>query len=168
MIFMSQSGLTDATREHEWDSWYFEHLSIMRTVAGFDSAQRFKLLEGDNSPSLAMYSVASPEVFRDPRYLNVRGMGEWIPLIDQRHYRRNLFAGVDHAPYVGDSQLLLVADRNEPDPDLDGATWTWLEAVAIDRSTPWRGIALADRGAVPDLRGKRVDVYCPVSDPTPK
>ena len=47
-----------------------------------------------------MYSVASPNVFDDPYYQSVRGMGEWLTLIDRRYYRRNLFAGAERAPWA--------------------------------------------------------------------
>jgi hypothetical protein len=144
MIFMSQSGLTEPQREAEWDGWYLSHLEIMASVPGISSAQRFKTSSPGHSPSLAMYSVASPAVFQDAYYLGVRGMGEWIALIDKRYYRRNLFDGLEHAPAVADDRVLLVADRAEPDVRLAGADWTWLECVAIDRSTPYRGIAVVD------------------------
>src|SRR5712672_563774 len=98
MIFMSQSGITHAGRESEWDRWYVQHLEIMASVPGITSAQRFKTSMPGHSPSLAMYSVASPELFQDPYYLSVRGMGEWLTLIDKKYYRRNLFAGLAHAP----------------------------------------------------------------------
>ena len=87
MIFMSQSGLMEASQETAWDRWYLGHLQVMLTVNGIDSAQRFKLIEGNNSPVLAIYTIASPEVFQDATYLSVRGMGEWLPLIDRRQSR---------------------------------------------------------------------------------
>ena len=103
MIFMSQSGLSDPAREKEWDAWYVEHLRIMLTVPGIASAQRFKTDSPGYSPSLAMYTIASAEVFRDPYYLKVRGMGEWLPLVLKQHYHRNLFEGLDAAPEVAAS-----------------------------------------------------------------
>ena len=59
-------------------------------------------------------------------------MGEWLPLIDWRHYRRNLFAGRG-AANVPQTHVLLIADRDQPEPRLAGIAWTWLEAVALDR-----------------------------------
>src|SRR5215213_9996974 len=100
MIFMSQSGITDDARERDWDRWYLEHLEIMVSVPGIASAQRFKTSAEGHPPSLAMYSVASPNVFNDPYYLSVRGMGEWLPLIDRAQYKRNLFEGLARAPEV--------------------------------------------------------------------
>ena len=148
MIFMSQSGLTDPAREADWDAWYIGHLRAMATVAGVESAQRFKTAAPAYSPSLAMYSMRSAEVFDDPHYLGIRGLGEFLPLIDRRHYHRNLFAGLDLAPAVAPGQVLLVRDALAP-RELPGIELTWLEAVAVDRSTRFRGIAVvpADQAA---------------------
>lgn len=163
MIFMSQSGITDAAQQAAWDQWYLTHLQIMLTVNGIDSAQRFMLIQGQNSPSLALYTVASAEVFQDAYYLSIRGMGEWLALIDRRYYHRNLFAGLDVAPDVPETSLLLVADREQPEPMLAGITSTWLEAVALDRTPPYRGIAVVSRADAARL--PRVDIasYRPVT-----
>jgi len=160
MIFNSQSGITDRSREADWAQWYFEHLRIMATVPGVFSAQRFTTTHPAYSPSLAMYGVASAEVFKGEYYLSVRGMGEWLPLIDKRWYKRNLFDGLDAAPMVHDDQVLLVADREAPDAAL--AAFTWLKVAGIDRSTPYRGMAVASADAVPALPAD-VAVYRPAS-----
>ena len=144
MIFMSQSGITDPARESEWDAWSIGHLKLMASVPGIGSAQRFKTTTPGYSPSLAMYSVRSAAVFQDPYYLSVRGMGEWLPLIERRYYQRNLFDRRELAPNVNESEVLLVLDRDEPDRGRTDAAWTWLECVGIDCSTRWRGIAVTD------------------------
>lgn len=144
MIFMSQTGITDGARESDWDRWYVDHLQIMVTVPGVTSAQRFKTATRGFPRSLALYSIAHADVFSDPYYQSIRGMGEWLQLIDRHYYRRNLFDGLDRAPAVGDSQVLLIADREHPEPELAGIEWAWLECVGIDRSTPYRGVAVAE------------------------
>lgn len=163
MIFMSQSGLLDASRERDWDAWYVEHLRIMATVPGIASAQRFKTASPGYSPSLAMYSVASAAVFEDPYYLSVRGMGEWLTLIDRRHYKRNLFDGLDRAPEVTDGSVLVVADRPQPREGPAGIEFTWLACAGIDRSTPYRGIAVVKHAAADALSAADVGVYRPVT-----
>jgi hypothetical protein len=130
---MSQSGLIDPARETDWDHWYLEHLRIMVSVSGVDSAQRFKTQSHGCSPSLAMYSVTSPDVFQDPYYLSVRGMGEFLPLIDRRWYQRNLFAGLERAPAVIHGQALLLFDATKP-AAYPGVEFHWLEAAALDKS----------------------------------
>lgn len=147
MIFMSQSGLIDAGRSADWDRWYIDHLRIMLSVPGVNSTQRFKCATPGHPPSLAMYSIVSGEVFQDPYYLSVRGMGEWLTLIDRQWYRRNLFDGLAVAPRVGWNEALLVCDSASPRSAPQGVSVQWLQCVGIDRSTPYRGIAVVAAGA---------------------
>ena len=163
MIFMSQSGLSDPGREQEWDAWYIEHLRIMKTVPGISSAQRFKTESRGYSPSLAMYTIASAAVFQDPYYQSVRGMGDWLPLIQKQHYHRNLFERLDQAPDVPEDCVLIVADRDSP-ADVPGVAFTWLKCAGIDYSTPYRGIAVV-KGDLAGTSAARdsVAVYRPVT-----
>ena len=162
MIFNSQSGLLDNSRAADWDVWYLEHLRLMASVPGISSAQRFKTDTPGSSPSLAMYSVASAEVFKDPYYQSVRGLGEFLPLIDKRWYRRNLFEGLDFAPVVASDQVMLVADREKPEGAIGGIQFTWLKCIGIDRSTPYRGRAVVAANKIPALDDS-VAVYRPAS-----
>jgi hypothetical protein len=167
MIFMSQSGLADLTREKEWDAWYVDHLRIMLTVPGISSAQRFKSRTPGYPLSLAMYTIASAAVFQDPYYQRVRGMGEWLPLIEKRHYRRNLFEGLDAAPDVAEGHVLIIADRDRP-ADPAGVTLAWLKAVGLDCSTPYRGIAVvASAGAEAMAASGGVAIYRPATARNP-
>lgn len=165
MIFTSQSGITDASRGADWDDWYVGHLEAMAAVPGIGSAQRFAALDDGPPPSLAMYSIEAPDVFDSAIYLQTRGMGPWKSLIDARHYKRNLFEGLDTAPAVASDAILLVADRPAAEPTLPALTW--LRAVGLDRSTPFRAIAvLADQAAARRLAatiGRPAALYRPVT-----
>ena len=163
MIFMSQSGLTDPTRESDWDAWYIEHLRVMASVEGVASAQRFKTASPGYPPSTAMYSMRSAAVFQDPYYLSIRGLGEFLPLIDRSQYRRNLFAGLDRAPAVAPDEVMLMWDAAEP-RQASGIEFEWLEAVAVDKSTPYRGIAVVPaQGAAALSEGLGIACYRPVT-----
>lgn len=159
---MSQSGITDPARAAEWDAWYVEHLRIMLTVPGIGSAQRFKTVTAGYPPSLAMYSIVSADVFQDPYYQSVRGMGEWLPLVEKKHYCRNLFEGLETAPDVPEDCLLLLADRAAPESGIAGVAFSWLKAVGLDRSTPYRGIAVV-RDAVGLGTGGAFGIYRPAT-----
>ena len=162
MIFMSQSGLLDRTREAEWDEWYVEHLRIMETVDGIRSARRYKSDSQGYPPSLAMYSVDSSAVFDDPYYQKIRGMGEWLPLIDRAFYRRNLFEGMIAPPEVPADHALWLVDQETPDLVLDDIGFTWLRSVGLDRSTAYRGIAVVPAVADESLaHGAGVAIYKP-------
>ncbi|HEX5318592.1 MAG TPA: hypothetical protein VFW46_05515, partial [Stellaceae bacterium] len=160
MIFTSESGLADPAGIPAWDEWYLGHLAAMAACPGISSAQRFRALDPGPPPSLAMYSVASPAVFDGELYQKSRGMGPFVPLIDRRHYRRNLFVGLEFAPAVAADAILAVLDRDRPDPSLSGVTW--LEAVGLDRSSAYRGLAvLPDRDAARGWAG--VALYAPMT-----
>lgn len=162
MIFMSQSGLTDPDREGAWDVWYLEHLRLMVTVDDVESAQRFKTSTPGYSPSLAMYSMQSADVFQDPYYLSIRGLGEFLPIIDKRHYRRNLFAGLDIAPAVAVDEAMLIWDAEVPQ-EKQGVDFVWLQAVAVDKSTPYRGIAVVAAQRADALSIGGIACYRPVT-----
>ena len=148
MIFTSESGLTDPSRLLEWDDWYLGHLAAMAAVPGISSAQRFRALSEGVPPSLAVYTVASPAVFESDAYRRTRGMGPFVPVVDERLHRRNLFEGLDAVPEIPADGILLVADRATPQAGPPGLVW--LHAVGLDRSTAYRGIAI-----LRDLRSAR-------------
>ncbi|HEV2185689.1 MAG TPA: hypothetical protein VGR70_00670, partial [Stellaceae bacterium] len=169
MIFFSESALIEPSRRPEWDEWYKGHLAAMASVPGVLSAQRFAALDPGVPPSLAMYTVTSPAMFESEVYLSVRGMGPWLGLVDETQHRRNLFDGLDTAPPVGSGQILAVADRAAP----DRKNLEWLRSAGLDRSTPYRGIAVfpdaasarrALRGAVA-LYKPMTDVYAGAPEP---
>ena len=140
MIFTSESGLTDPSRLAEWDEWYLGHLAAMAAVPGISSAQRFRALGEGVPPSLAMYTVASPAVFESEAYRRTRGMGPFLPVVDERLHRRNLFDGLDIAPQIATDDILLVTDRAEAQPAAAGLIW--LRAVGLDKSMAYRGLAV--------------------------
>jgi len=160
MIFFSESALIEPSRRPEWDEWYKGHLAAMASVPGVLSAQRFAALDPGVPPSLAMYTVTSPNVFESGTYLSVRGMGPWVGLVDETRHRRNLFDGLDAAPAVEPGEVLAVADRAAP----DRKGLIWLRTAGLDRSTPYRGIAV-----LPDIASARrmfrgaVALYRPVT-----
>lgn len=161
MIFMSQIRMSRTEWLHQFGLWYQYHLSMMRSVPGVTSAQRFETASSGQPPSLAMYGFASPDVFEDPYYQEVRGMREWLPYNDTTQYKRNLFSGLDTAPDVRRHQRLLVADRSKPDSAL--ANFTWLTTVGADFSTPVRGISVVSETEARRFEGSDVGIFVPVT-----
>jgi hypothetical protein len=160
MIFFSESALIEPSRRPEWDEWYKGHLAAMASVPGVLSAQRFAALDPGMPPSLAMYTVTSPAVFESEIYLSVRGMGPWTGLVDETQHRRNLFDGLDAAPEVVAGQVLAVADRAAP----DRKSMTWLRAAGLDRTTPYRGIAVfPEASSARRAFGGKVALYRPMT-----
>jgi len=165
MIFTSESGLTDPSRLREWDALYLGHLAAMAAVPGISSAQRFRALGDGVPPSLAMYTVASPAVFDSEPYRRARGMGPFVPVVDEALHRRNLFEGLNIAPQIAADGILLVADRAEAKAGPPGLIW--LHAVGLDRSTAYRGIAVCrDLHSAREMAGEIGDasLYAPMTE----
>lgn len=163
VLYTVRSRFTDPAREDEWNAWYLDHLHKLMAVPGFLAAQRFHSSETvDERPYLAMYRVASPDVFTSEAYLSIWGFDEWRPLID--NWTRDTFeagpggrldfatppdgflqaaflSGDDEAVAAGLSRL------SEQRPALGSAT-----VAGLDRScaaVAWERVA--DRGAAPAL-----------------
>ena len=158
MIFMSQSGINDPALSEQWSTWYVEHLRIMQTVDGIDSAVRFQTTTPGWPPSLALYSIRSAAVFNDPYYLTIRGMGPWAQRIEKRFYQRNLFeAATDTedarlAPVVPQHCALIVTDQTQPTLLIEDLSFLWLKSVGLDQTTPYRGIAVVPQQHAETLR----------------
>ena len=163
VLYTVRSRFTDPEREEEWNAWYIRHLEKLMAVPGFIAAQRFSSKETvDERPYLAMYQVASPDVFTSEAYLSIWGFDDWRPLID--NWTRDIFEpshGADldfatprdgflRAAFVSgedDAVAAGLAELSAQRPALRGAVVTGLDrsctAVAWER--------VADRGDAEDL-----------------
>ena len=159
---MSQNALLDERDEAVLDEWYLEHLRCMVAVPGIFSAQRFKTPTAGFPGSLAIYGVTSEQAFDNDYYRSFRGMGVLASRIDERQHHVDLFEGLAAAPHVGETEVLLLADRDAPLVTLQGIAFTWLECVGRDFSTPWRGIAVRPGESASGLGGG-IAVYRPVT-----
>jgi hypothetical protein len=83
VLYTVRCRFTEPAREDEWNRWYAGHLDVLLAVPGFLAAQRFhSTTTVDDRPYLAMYEVASPDVFHSDAYVAIWGFDEWRPLID--------------------------------------------------------------------------------------
>ena len=90
VLYTVRCRFNDPEREADWNAWYAGHLDVLMRVPGFLAAQRFHADSTvDDRPYLAMYEVASPEVFQSEPYLAIWGFDDWLPLID--NWTRDLF-----------------------------------------------------------------------------
>lgn len=83
VLYTVRSKFTVPAREEAWNEWYAGHLQVLLSVPGFLAAQRFHCATtADDRPYLAMYEVATAEVFESPPYRAIWGFHEWRPMID--------------------------------------------------------------------------------------
>jgi len=171
VIYMVDHVYDDPVTEAAWHAWYAEYLQKLVAVPGIDSAQRFRALDCSPPRYLAMYSVASADVYESDAYRNMGGGGSQSAQFHHayRLWTRNLFEGASRAPIVRDAQRVLVFDREqrpERDPvlrpqdhrscgsrryvDMAAATAraTWLEAVGLHMTTRYRAFVVLDANEV--------------------
>lgn len=67
----------------EWGDWYEKsHFPKIRQVPGVESADRY-VSTADPRRSVAIYGLADLDVFQQPEYLALPGMGDWRPEVDE-------------------------------------------------------------------------------------
>ena len=150
----------DPATEAEWHAWYAGYLRKLVAVPGIDSAQRFKALGCTPSRFLAMYTVASADVFTSGPYKAMGGGGSQSARFHPayRLWTRNLFiaasgAGASEralvrAPAVDDNQRVVVFDRESPAAEgALAARATWLASVGLHMTTKYRGFVVLDAHA---------------------
>jgi hypothetical protein len=156
----------DAATESAWHDWYAGYLRKLVSVPGIDTAQRFRALDCSPPRYLAMYSVASADVYESEAYRNMGGGGSQSARFHDayRLWTRNLFEGASRAPIVRDGQRVLVFDRDhraERDAVLRpqdhplcasrryveiASRATWLEAVGLHMTTRYRAFLVLEAG----------------------
>lgn len=168
MIYMVDHVYGDAATEPAWHDWYAGYLQKLVSVPGIDTAQRFRALDCSPPRYLAMYSVASEDVYESDAYRKIGGGGSQSARFHHayRLWTRNLFEGASRAPIVREGQRVLVFDREHPPASIHSAARrlrgdfaaegrrtflsraTWLEAVGLHMTTRYRAFLVLDAGEV--------------------
>lgn len=151
MLYVVEMDFTQPARQAEWDAWYAQHMEVLLSVPGFQTAQRFVCTSAHRAPYLAVYTVTSPEVFESEAY-RARGgresTGEWKPTMT--NWDRNLYAGVERAPAVGEQDLLLMTESDRAAAS-SAVRFAWLRAIGLDRTIERRAIAVSPAAAGPRI-----------------
>lgn len=147
MIYMVDHVYADPATEPQWHQWYAGYLQKLVSVPGITSAQRFRAIGCAPPRYLAMYSVASTDVYESEAYRNMGGGGSQSARFHYAYqsWTRNLFEGAARAPTVRNGQRVLVFDRDQRDEDSPlAARATWLEAVGLHMTTRYRAFLVLD------------------------
>jgi hypothetical protein len=143
MIYMVEQIFNNAERETEWNAWYMGHLWVLLSVPGIDTAQRLRQV-GTPSSYLAIYSVASPEVYDSEAYANVGGGGHAsVKWKDYVRRRRVLFDGLGRVPEIGPNHCLIISEPEPASLDLPNLLFLPLHRVLLDSIVQQRFLAIA-------------------------
>lgn len=157
MIYMVDHVFANPQTEPAWHEWYSGYLHKLMSVPGFGSAQRFKAINETPHRFLAMYSVASADVYQSEGYKAIGGGGSQSARFhgDYNLWTRNLFEGANDVPVVKDRQWVYALDSATPDRVVPfGEKPLWLKSVGLHQTTPYRAVVVLDAATLETARAK--------------
>jgi hypothetical protein len=142
LIYTVECSFSDPGHEDEWNAFYSdEKLPALISVHGFFTSQRFRRQSGHGPTYLAVHSIADSSILRTDEY-RAKGGGNfarWQQWITDWH--RNVYAGIDIAPPVGEDRCLVLGSRPFPGDVENCSSWE-LFADDLDRDPPRRWMSL--------------------------
>jgi hypothetical protein len=133
----------------DFDRFYDDHITMLLTVDGFLSAQRFECTHAAVAPLLAIYQVAGPEVLSGPSYRSKGGPSSVSPIYKPRmqNWDRNLMQAADVTLDVPMGGWMVVIDRKtDASPPLPNG-YSRLQPVGLDMTVCERGVRIGTSGA---------------------
>ena len=168
MLYIVEMTLNPGHTDKDWYQWVngMKPPERYMSVPGFRSVQRFKGVT-DPLAYCAIYSVSTAEVMTSPAYRGIGGGvhsgGQWNERL--AYWHRDLVDGVAIAPPVPEGHVLLVKKTSSPDFPDEGLPFIRLTAIGLDKSAPYRGIAVvtADEATRRIAQGSDIRVYRPIA-----
>jgi len=162
-VYAVRCNFTKPEAEAAWNAWYDgPKLASLLSKPMFLGGQRFTAVGLDRRRKyLALWCVASPEAFATPEYKADWGFGEWAPHIAD--WSRDLYRAPDGDPAAAfavapDRALHLVSFEGQQEAEAQAELarlrphrpgMLWLEAVGLDRQSPFLGLNRVPRGSTP-------------------
>ena len=177
MIYTVELNFSDPAREEEWNAWYETYLAQLVSLPGLSTAQRFRAVAPGTSTweYLALYSVASLDVFESEAYRSIGGGNASARFTEAIRRRRNVYAGIERVPEVTDAGRVLLCEHTRHGWDLADCLFLSLEAAAgrrkagateLDGEPSRRAIAVIAAATVDRLNLMATEglvVYAPIT-----
>ena len=177
-MYTVELNFSDPAREAEWHAWYETYLAQLVSLPGLSTAQRFRAVApGTQSwEYLALYSVASLEVFASDAYRSIGGGGHASARFTEAiRRRRNVYAGIERIPEVTDAGRVVLCEDTRHARDLADCLFVPLQsaggrrqagATELDGEPSRRAIAVIAAATVDRLNltaTERLAVYAPIT-----
>ena len=131
-----------------FNNFYAEHISMLLTIDGFLSAQRFECTHEARSPFLAIYRIRGPEVMTSKNYTSKAGRGSVDPAFRAKmtNWDRNLVKGeIENLDVAGGGWMILIDRVTEGSLALPDS-FTPLNIVGLDTTIAERGVRIGKPG----------------------
>ena len=164
MVEMHYPATEDRAR---FDEFYARHISMLLTIDGFQSAQRYECTHETRSPFLAVYRLRDPGVMESENYTSKAGRNSVNPTFRAKmtNWDRNLVQGDIETLDVGDTGLMVLIDRHGDDSPPLPNKFTPLKIIGLDSTIAERGVLIGG-GAAPEAQeGWTVRSFCAIHAP---
>lgn len=147
-FYMVEMDYPAAKDREKFDAFYAKHITMLLTIDGFLSAQRYECTHDAKAPFLAVYRLRDPDVMTSENYTSRAGRNSVNPTYRARmsNWDRNLAQGDIETLDVADSGWMVLIDRMTADspPLPDG--FAPLEVVGLDATIAQRGVRIGTGG----------------------
>jgi hypothetical protein len=152
-----------------FDKFYDKHITMLLTIDGFLSAQRYETTHKARAPFLAVYKLRDAGVMESTGYTSKAGRSSVKPAFSAKmtNWDRNLVEGdIDNMDAPEDGCMVLI-DRLTPDSPPLPEGYTPLEIVGLDATIAQRGVCIFEKkdAALPDTEGWTVRTLRPLHPP---
>ena len=146
MVEMDYPHETEQERT-DFDNFYDKHITMLLTIPGFLTAQRFYCPESLRAPFLAIYRLSAPEVLTSRSYTSKAGRMSVDPAfrVNMKNWDRNIVQGpigtVEPDLSIEKGETITMVDR------LDSETFPLpeelipMDVVGLDQTVVQRGVA---------------------------
>ena len=127
-----------------FNNFYAKHISMLLTIDGFLSAQRFECTHETRSPFLAVYKIRGPKVMTSKNYTSKAGRGSVDPVFRAKmtNWDRNLVQGeIKNFDVTGGGWMILI-DRLTTDSLPLPDSFIPLKIVGLDTTITERGVRI--------------------------
>jgi hypothetical protein len=151
-FYMVEMHYPETEDRAQFDAFYAKHISMLLTIDGFLSAQRYKCSHAAKAPYLAVYKLRDPAVMESENYTSKAGRSSVNPTFRAKmtNWDRNLVQGDLADMEVGADGWLVLIDRLTPDSPALPEGFTRLRVAGLDATIAERGVRIGQGGAPVD------------------
>lgn len=153
----------------KFDEFYYKHISMLLTIDGFQSAQRYECDPDARAPFLAVYRLRDPGVLESTNYTSRAGRDSVDPTFKAKmsNWDRNLVQGDIANMDVADAGWMVLIDRLSADSAPLPEGFTPLEIVGLDATIVQRGVRIGEGNppAMENQKGWTVRTFKPIHAP---
>ena len=154
----------------KFNAFYDKHITMLLSIDGFMSAQRYECTHEARSPFLAVYRHRDRHVITSDNYTSRAGPTSVDPVFKAKmtNWDRNLVEGDIENMDIGETGWLIVIDRLNAESAPLPEGFASLEVIGLDATIAERGVLKGQDGAPPDIKsqdGWSVRTFRPIHPP---